>query len=109
MFTTGTKLLVGSAVAAALFALVYGVTQGGTLGTIGLLSAAAGLALLAGINTWFRDSNVSAMDTDAFETSAAAQATARPSVWPLLAAIGATTVALGVTTFRAIFVIGLIA
>jgi hypothetical protein len=108
MFTTGTKLLVGSAVAAGVFALIYGVTQGGALGTIGLLSAAAGLALLAGINTWFRDSNVSAMDHDAFAGSAAAQATARPSAWPLLAALGATTLALGLATFRAIFVIGLV-
>ena len=40
MFTTGSKLLIGSAFAAALFALVYGVTQDGTLGTLGLISAA---------------------------------------------------------------------
>ena len=62
MFTTGSKLLIGSAFAAAVFALVYGVTQEGTLGTIGLISAAVGLALLAGINVYARDSNVSAMD-----------------------------------------------
>jgi hypothetical protein len=43
MFTTGSKLLIGSAFAAALFALVYGVTQDGSLGTIGLISAAVGL------------------------------------------------------------------
>jgi hypothetical protein len=109
MFTTGSKLLIGSAVAAAVFALVYGVTQGGALGTIGLLSAAGGLALLAGINTWSRDSNVSALDHDAFESSAAAQAGARPSLWPLVTALGATAMALGLTTYRAIFVLGLVA
>jgi hypothetical protein len=109
MFTTGSKLLIGSAIAAGVFALVYGVTQQGALGTIGLISAAAALAMLAGINTWLRDSNVSAMDHDSFAGSAAAQSSARPSLWPLLAAIGATAVALGVATFRAIVILGLIA
>jgi hypothetical protein len=109
MFTTGSKLLIGSAVAAAVFALVYGVTQGGALGTIGLVSAAAGLSLLAAINTIVRDSNVSAMDHDAFAASAAAQATARPSLWPLLAALGATAMTLGLATYRAFFMLGLIA
>ena len=83
MFTTGSKLLIGSAFAAGVFAFVYGVTQGGALGTIGLISAAVGLALLAGINAYVRDTNVSAMDHEAFASSAAAQATARPSLWPL--------------------------
>lgn len=108
MITTGTKLLVGSAIAAGLFALVYGVANGGALGTIGLISAFAGLSLLAAINSFVRDSNVSAMDTDSFETSAAAQATARPSLWPLLAGLGATTVVLGLVTLPAYFIIGLI-
>jgi hypothetical protein len=109
MFTTGSKLLIGSAFAAALFALVYGVTQDGTLGTIGLISAAVGLGLLAAINVFARDSNVSAMDTDAFDASAAARNTARPSLWPLLVALGATTVTLGLITNRTFFVLGLAA
>lgn len=109
MFTTGSKLLIGSAFAAALFALVYGVTQEGTLGTIGLVSAAVGLALLAAINVFARDSNVSAMDPDSFEASAAARNTARPSLWPLLTALGATTVTLGLITNRTYFVLGMAA
>ena len=108
MFTTGSKLLIGSALAAGAFALIYGVTQGGALGTIGLISAAAGLALLAGINAWVRDANVSAMDTEAFDASAAAQATAVPSLWPLLAGLGVTAIALGLVTLPAIFIIGCI-
>ncbi len=108
MITTGSKLLVGSAIAAGLLALIYGVTHGGALGTIGLISAAAGLALLAGISTYGRDANVSAMDTEAFETSAAAQAGATPSLWPLLVAIGATAMALGVASLPAIFILGAI-
>lgn len=108
MITTGSKLLVGSAVAAWIFAAVYGIAQEGTLGSIGLVSAAVGLTLLAAINTFVRDSNVSAMDAEAFAASAAAQATARPSLWPLLAALAATTITLGLVTYTAIFVVGLI-
>jgi hypothetical protein len=109
MFTTGSKLLIGSAFAAALFAFVYGVTQEGSLGTIGLVSAAVGLALLAAINVFVRDSNVSAMEPEAFEASAAARSSARPSLWPLLTALGATTVTLGLITNRTFFILGMAA
>lgn len=108
MITTGSKLLIGSAALAAVAAVVYGVAQGGALGTIGLISAAVALSFLAGLNAWIRDSNVSAMDHAAFETSAAAQATARPSLWPLLVALGATTLTLGLVTTTAFFVVGLV-
>ena len=109
MFTTGSKLLIGSAFAAALFALVYGVTQEGTLGTIGLISAAVGLGLLAAINVFARDSNVSAMDPESFEASAAARNSAYPSIWPLFTALGATTVTLGLITNRTFFILGMAA
>jgi hypothetical protein len=109
MFTTGSKLLIGSALAAWVLAAVYGIAQEGALGTIGLISAAVGLSLLAGINVFVRDANVSAMDADSFESAAAAQATARPSLWPLLVGLGATTVTLGLVTYRAIFILGLAA
>ena len=109
MFTTGSKLLIGSALAAWVFAAVYGVAQGGALGSIGLVSAAVALSLLAGLNVFVRDSNVSAMDHEGFESAAAAQATARPALWPLLVGIGATTVTLGLVTSRAFFVLGLVA
>ncbi len=109
MFTTGSKLLIGSAFAAALFALVYGVTQEGTLGTIGLISAAVGLTLVAAINVFARDSNVSAMDPESFEASAAARNSAHPSPWPLFTALGATTVTLGLITNRTFFVLGMAA
>lgn len=108
MITTGSKLLVGSAVAAWIFAAAYGIAQQGTLGSIGLVSAAVGLTLLAVVNMFVRDSNVSAMDPDSFASSAAAQATARPSLWPLLAGLGATAVTLGAVTVPAIFIIGLV-
>ena len=107
MFTTGSKLLIGSAVVATVAAVAYGVLQGGALGTIGLISAAVAFSFLAAINAFIRDSNVSAMDHDAFATSAAAQATARPSLWPLLVAVGAVSVTLGLVTTAAYFVVGL--
>ena len=69
MFTTGSKLLIGSTAAATVFAVVYGVVQGGTLGTLGLISAAVSLALLAGLILFLRDSNVPATDPAAFERS----------------------------------------
>ncbi len=109
MITTGSKLLIGSAAAAWIFALVYGVAQDGTLGVLGLISAAVALSLLAGINLFVGDSNISAMDHAAFESAAAAQATARPSLWPLLVALGATTMTLGLVTNHTFFTLGLIA
>jgi hypothetical protein len=109
MITTGSKLLVGSAAAAWIFAAVYGIAQEGTLGSIGLISAAVGLTILAAINMYIGDSNVAATEDDSFSSSAAAQATATASLWPLLVALGATTMTLGLVTYRAIFVLGLIA
>lgn len=106
MFTTGSKLLVGASLASAVFAAVYGIAQGGTLGTIGLVSAAVGLGLLAALNVFVRDANVSAMDHEAFANAPGAQATARPSLWPLLMGLGVTTVALGLVTNRSFFIVG---
>ncbi|HWL45348.1 MAG TPA: hypothetical protein VNQ73_20555 [Ilumatobacter sp.] len=109
MFTTGSKLLIGSTLLAGALAALYGVFQGGALGTIGLTGAACGLALLAAVNVFARDSNVSAMDHDAFATAAAAQAPARNSLWPLLIGIGGATLTLGLVTYKAIFMLGVIA
>ncbi len=108
MFTTGSKLLIGSTVMATVAAVLYGVTQEGTLGTIGLASAAIALAFLAGINVYVRDSNVSAMDTDAHATSPAARQAPGASLWPLVAALGLTMATVGAVTFQAITVLGLI-
>jgi hypothetical protein len=109
MFTTGSKLLIGSAFAAALFATVYGITQQEPLGTIGLISAAVGLTLLAAINVFARDSNVSAMDHGAFEASAAARNSAQPTLWPLLIGLAGTTITLGLITNRTFFILGVAA
>ena len=49
MLPTGSKLLIGGAVLATVAAIVYGLTQEGSLGTVGLIFAAAALAFLAGV------------------------------------------------------------
>jgi hypothetical protein len=108
MFTTGSKLLIGSSLLAAVAAASYGVTQDGVLGTMGLVSAAVALAFLAGINVFVRDANVSAMDTEAFSASAAAQPAPSPSMWPAVGALGAGVAAVGLVTVQAVFVLGLV-
>src|SRR5262245_8917095 len=109
MIPTGSRLLIGAAVLATVAAVLYGITQEGSLGTIGLSAAALALALLAGVNLYTRDADVSAMDTDAIPESAAARLAPRPSLCPLGAATGATLVVVGLVTFPVIFVFGIIA
>jgi hypothetical protein len=109
MITTGSKLLIGSALAAWAFAAIYGVAQEGALGTIGLISVALGLTLVAALNVFVSDSNVSALDHESFETAPAAQATALPSLWPLLTSLGLVAMTLGLATYTVIFVLGVIA
>ena len=72
MLPNGSKLLLGGAVLATVAAIVYGITQEGSLGTVGLIFAAAAIAFLAGIVIYIREADVSAMDTAALTESAAA-------------------------------------
>ncbi len=107
MFTTGSKLLIGSALAATVAAVVYGVTQEGTLGTVGLVSAAVALAILAAINLIVRDSNVDPTDSNAVATSAAARRSPGGSPWPLVGALGVASMTLGLVLYQAFMVIGI--
>jgi hypothetical protein len=107
MFTTGSKLLIGSAALAWFSAAAYGVAQEGALGTIGLISVAVALSMLAGLDIFVRDANVDATEAESFVAAPAAQATARRSLWPLLVAIGATMVALGLATLPTVFILGI--
>ena len=84
MFTTGSKILIGSSVLATVAAIVYGISQGEAIGIVGLISAAIALALLAGFNVWARDSNLSATDTTAIATSDAAIEPPGASIWPMV-------------------------
>ncbi|MET0144526.1 MAG: hypothetical protein ABW328_07055 [Ilumatobacteraceae bacterium] len=109
MFTFGSKVLIGATVVATIAAIVYGLTQEGSLGTVGLISAALGLGLLAGVNLYARDSDVSSMDAAALTESAAARPTPGPSMWPIVAALGGTLVVIGLVSFPVVFIFGLIA
>ena len=103
MFTTGSKLFIGGTVLAVAGALIFGITQSDSvLGTLGLVSAAVALAFLMGINVWVRDSNVSATDTAALATAAANHETPPRSIWPMVGALGAGLIPVGLIVGRAI-------
>jgi hypothetical protein len=109
MFPTGSRLLIGATLLTAALATIYGVTNGGSLGTTGLISAAAGLAVLTAINLYTRDADVSAMDTAALTDSAAAHRAPWPSLWPAIGALGAALIVVGLVTYPIVFVLGVVA
>jgi hypothetical protein len=109
VFPTGSKLLIGAAVLATIAAIVYGLAQGGSLGTVGLIFAAACLAGLAGVVIFTRDDDVSPMDPTALTESAAAMRTPPNSVWPIVGALGGILVVIGLVTYPPVFIFGIIA
>jgi hypothetical protein len=108
MFTTGSKLLIGSSVLATVAAVVYGITQNEALGIVGLVSVACAMAFLAGVNVWAADSNLSALDTTVVATSEASDNPPGASIWPMVFAVGAVAVVLGLVSQQSIFTIGLV-
>lgn len=106
MFTTGSKTLIGATTLAIVAAIAYGIAQDGVRGTIGLVSAAVALGVIATLNAMLRDSNVFVDDAAPVETTAAAQRPAGRSIWPLGFAFGGVVVAVGLVTYQSIFVIG---
>ncbi len=109
MFTTGSKFLIGSAVLATLTAIVYGLTEDGVRGTVGLVSVAVVLSFLAGLNLVLRDSNVFVDDAAPVDTTAAAQRPVGASIWPLLFAFGGVTIVVGLVSYQPITLIGIVA
>jgi hypothetical protein len=108
MFTTGSKLLIGASVLAAVSAIAYGVAQDGVMGTVGLASAAVALAFLAGINIYTNDSNIWDDEISSVETAPAAARPPANSIWPMAFALGAAVLALGLVTYQAVFVVGVV-
>ena len=108
MFTTGSKFLIGSAVLATIAAIAYGVTQDGVMGTVGLVSAAVALSFLAGVNVFTRDANVWAEEISDIESAPAAAPAPDDSVWSMVFALGAVVLTVGLVTYQAVFVIGLV-
>src|SRR5689334_239558 len=109
MITTGSKLLIGGAVLAVIAAIVYGTAQGGSLGTVGLIFAAGSLALLAGVNVFTRDADVSPMDGIALTESPAANRVPQGSIWPIVAAGAGVMIVVGVVTYPVVLIFGIIA
>lgn len=109
MIPTGSKLLLGSAVVAIVAALAYGLTQDGALGTVGLTFAAVALLLLAGINMYTRDADVSSMDAVAVSEAPAAAPAPGASLWPIVAAAGGVLLVVGAVTYSVVVVFGIIA
>lgn len=108
MFTTGSKFLFGAAVTATVGAVLYGLIVGGALGTVGLAFAAVALAALGGVVLWTRDANVSSMDVDALDQTAAARPAPPASMWPAIGALGLGLVVVGLVTDQMVFVVGVI-
>jgi hypothetical protein len=108
MITTGSKLLIGSALVATFAAIMYGIAVDGVLGTVGLASAAVALWFLAGVNVYARDSNV--LDTDPVSVAASAAARYRPadSPWPFMLAGGAILLTVGLVTSQVVVTLGFI-
>jgi hypothetical protein len=109
VFPTGSKLLIGAAVLATVAAIIYGTAQGGSLGTVGLIFAAACLSGLAGVVVFTRDADVSAMDPSALTESPAALPTPPNSIWPMVGALGGVLVVVGLVTYPPVFIFGIIA
>ena len=108
MFTTGSKFLIGSSVLATVSAIAYGVAQDGVMGTVGLASAAVALAFLAGINIYTNDANVWDDEISSLDTAPAAARPPADSVWPMAFALGAVVVTVGLITYQAVFVVGVV-
>ena len=108
MFTTGSKFLIGSAVLAAISAIAYGVAQDGVMGTVGLASAAVALAFLAGINVYARDCNIWDDEIASVDTAPAATRPPANSIWPMAFALGAVVLTVGLVTYQAVFIVGVV-
>ncbi len=108
MFTTGSKFLIGASVLAAVSAIAYGVAQDGVMGTIGLVSAAVALAFLAGINIYTNDSNIWDDEISSVETAPAAARPPANSIWPMAFALGAAVLTVGLVTYQAVFIVGVV-
>lgn len=109
MIPTGSRLLLSATVVSAVTALLYGTSNGGSLGTVGLIVLTVAFAVLSAVSLAIREADVPAGDIAAIEIAPAARRAPRPSAWPLVAALGAVLVVIGLVTYQPVFVIGLVA
>lgn len=106
MFTTGSKLLIGATAISLITAIVFGITTDGPvawMGTISLISLTAALGVVTGMVIFTRDANVRLSEVDATVSSAAAQPRPGNSMWPLVSALGALMLVIGIVTTTMVF------
>ena len=111
MFTTGSKLFLGATGLSIAGAVVFAATTGGAegwLGAVGLTTLAVVFAFLAGINLYTRDANVPALEPGVEHTAAAAQRAPHGSLWPLVAALGAGGIVVGLVSRPVVFKVSVI-
>lgn len=109
MFTTGSKLFLGATVVSIVGAIVFGLSNGGPsgwLGSIGLCSAVLVFAFLFAVNYYSHDGNVSAMSENATTESPAAQPPVGRSMWPAIAGIAVSAIAVGAVSKPIVFKAG---
>ncbi|CAB4652572.1 unannotated protein [freshwater metagenome] len=104
MFTTGSKYFIGltalSVVATVLYLFLVNPSDLGALALVGLITSAA---TLSGVSIFTRDS-----DTETVEQAVDASAgPASASFWPIVVALGAAMVLLGLATEPVVFVLGI--
>lgn len=104
MFTTGSKYFIGltalSVVATVLYLFLVNPSDLGALALLGLVTSAA---TLSGVSIFTRDS-----DTETVEQAVDASAgPASASFWPIVVALGAAMILLGVATEPVVFVLGI--
>jgi len=109
MIPFGSRFLLGAFAVSVLTLIIYMSVNWGALGTVGLLVISIAFALLAGINLYVRDSNVSVKDPTAATESPAARPAPAASVWPFIGGVGAVLLVVGLVTVPIVFIFGVVA
>lgn len=104
MFTTGSKYYLGLSGVAAIVGVVYMIfVNPNDIGALSLFMLATAAATVAGFSLFTRDNEVESID----EAREAAQRAPGGSIWPIVTALGAAIVLVGLATIPAWFIIGL--
>lgn len=106
MITTGSKYFYGITALATVVMVLYMVfVNPNDIGAVALGSLASAAALLGGLTSFTRDSNVSSPN----EASSAATQPAPAAVWPFIVAVGVVMLVFGLATNPIVFVLGIVA
>lgn len=104
MFPTGSKYFIGVTALSALAAILYMfLVNPSDLGALALVGLVVSAATLAGFSLFTRDSDVDTVE----EAVEAATAPTDSSYWPIVFALGAAMVLLGLATVPVVFILGI--